>query len=274
MSGPGLPVLCVNEHNRTSPVDFVGSQLGIKGGCQLLLMAGLLTDDGRRFSWWGSVWLSLSGWLGRSFLMLTIKGSFLATSCQNPDFCTAVLGKTVRDSLFTPSVLSEPWQQRRTELLNRKINAGVPFTPVRKPISVINSLTCFDLSFLMFQTNGFWTSIHPFSIPASFEFWVAGVCWSLSQLPRGERRGPPWIGRQPIAGLTLKDRHSLSLTPTVSLDWSIHLASMSLDRGRKHGRRRENMQTPRRKASANHHTTVPPLLNFFLLTLLLGQIRS
>lgn len=31
--------------------------------------------------------------------------------------------------------------------------------------------------------------------------WVAGVCWSLSKLSRGERQGTPAIGRQPIAGL-------------------------------------------------------------------------
>ena len=74
-------------------------------------------------------------------------------------------------------------------------------------------------------------SIHPFSVPASFQFWVAGVCWSLSQHSRGEGRGR--IGCQPTSGLTLKDRHSLSHTPKVNLDWSIHLTSMSLDCGRK-----------------------------------------
>ena len=54
-------------------------------------------------------------------------------------------------------------------------------------------------------------SIHPFSIPAFFQFWVS---WSLSQLSRGEMPGTPWIGRQPIARLTLKDRQSFTLTHT------------------------------------------------------------
>ena len=56
--------------------------------------------------------------------------------------------------------------------------------------------------------------MHPFSIPASFQFWVAGVCWSLAQLSRGERRHTPWISRHPIAGLTLKDRQTFTLTHT------------------------------------------------------------
>ena len=42
------------------------------------------------------------------------------------------------------------------------------------------------------------TSIH-FLYLLSY-FWVTGVCWSLSQLSRGKRRGRPWIGRQPSAG--------------------------------------------------------------------------
>ena len=57
-------------------------------------------------------------------------------------------------------------------------------------------------------------SIHPFSIPASVQFWVTRVCWSLSRLSRGKRQGTPWISRQPIAGLPLKDRQSFTLTHT------------------------------------------------------------
>lgn len=57
--------------------------------------------------------------------------------------------------------------------------------------------------------------------------WFAVACWSLSQLLRGARRLPPWIGGQPIAGLAQKDRQTftVALTPTLNFDWSIHLTS-------------------------------------------------
>ena len=45
-------------------------------------------------------------------------------------------------------------------------------------------------------------------------FWVTRVCWSLSQLSWARGRGTPWIGRQTIAGLTLKDRQTFTLTHT------------------------------------------------------------
>lgn len=44
-------------------------------------------------------------------------------------------------------------QQRRIELLNKKINDEFPFTPVKKPINYITGVTCFDLSFVTFSVD-------------------------------------------------------------------------------------------------------------------------
>ena len=69
---------------------------------------------------------------------------------------------------------------------------------------------------------------------------------------KGREAGAPWTGRQPVAGLTLKDRHSL----TLHLDWSIHLPSLSLgcggkpEAGETPHMHREKTQTPHRKAGA------------------------
>ena len=71
----------------------------------------------------------------------------------------------------------------------------------------INELVAECIDFFYKATSGVFlsvsltenSSIYPFSVPATFHFWVIGVCWSLFQLSRGERRGTPWIGRQPIA---------------------------------------------------------------------------
>ena len=65
--------------------------------------------------------------------------------------------------------------------------------------------------------------------PASFQFWGAGAAGAYPSC-----QGTPWIGRRPIAGLTLKDRQTFTLTHTYSqFRQIISPKSMSLDRGRK-----------------------------------------
>ncbi|MEQ2233632.1 hypothetical protein ILYODFUR_023803 [Ilyodon furcidens] len=53
-------------------------------------------------------------------------------------------------------------------------------------------------------------------------------------LPTGERWGPPWTGRQSIAGQHRDTQPSThSFTPKDSLERPINLTGMSLDCGRK-----------------------------------------
>ena len=89
-------------------------------------------------------------------------------------------------------------------------------------------------------------------------FGSQGICWSLSQLSRGERWvtpwiGTPWIGRQHIAGLTLKDKFPLTHTygqfrlinsPDKHVFELWEETGVSGENPHKH---RENMQTPHRK---------------------------
>lgn len=53
---------------------------------------------------------------------------------------------------------------------------------------------------------------------------TAGMGWNLAQLSQGERRGTP--GLQSIAGLTQRDRQSLTRTPMGNLKSRIILTSM------------------------------------------------
>lgn len=71
-----------------------------------------------------------------------------------PDFLPAVW---VRVHMWRPVYAARfnqsSWQQRRSELLNRKINDEFPFTPVKKPVNYITGVTCFDLSFVIFSAD-------------------------------------------------------------------------------------------------------------------------
>lgn len=55
--------------------------------------------------------------------------------------------------VYTAWFNQNSWQQRRTQLLNKKINDEFPFIPVKKPINFITGLTCFDLSFITLLTG-------------------------------------------------------------------------------------------------------------------------
>ena len=132
---------------------------------------------------------------------------------------------------------------------NNNNNNGHPF--FCKPISV-----------------SFQKSIYP-SICYScfFPTWGRRGLLSLSQLLRGKRQGTPWMGGQPIAGLTLKDKETFTLTLTYSQFRLInspdkHVFGSWEETGvlaENPHMHRNNMQTPHRKAGDEIQT--PNLLS-------------
>ena len=114
-------------------------------------------------------------------------------------------------NIYESRIQQTPAEARRPQT-NPKQTLADPRRPHQTPADPCGSLqTASDprgpqdvamlIKALCNDSSDVWVSIHPFSVPASFQFQVAGVCWSLSQHSRGERRGNPWIGRQPVAAI-------------------------------------------------------------------------
>ena len=68
---------------------------------------------------------------------------------------------------------------------------------------------------LLWWSDGVWCVFSAVQLIAEQKFWpeqsernYSFVCWSLSQLSGGEKQGPAWTGRQPIAGLTHTHTHT------------------------------------------------------------------
>ena len=100
-------------------------------------------------------------------------------------------------------------------------------------LSTMLNVTKTALHYLLHEVK----NIHPSIFLPLHPSVGSRVGWSLSQQSSGERRGPPWIGRQSITGPHRDKRDkqpfTLTLTPKDNLESSINLTRMFLDGGRK-----------------------------------------
>ena len=122
----------------------------------------------------------------------------------HPSLGDLVVPGSPRSTISIPSLVRTPDRhsplQPRTPELKRSASLSLPVAWItgtrhrtRRLLSELVTLLSFrNLTSLLSATAApsgkkwerspsIHPSIHPFSIPASYQFWVAGVCWSLCQ---------------------------------------------------------------------------------------------